>query len=127
MRVEVVEDNDITGLQGRRQLGLYVSRERLAIHGAVDDPGRDKTITPQSGNESLRMPFAERRIALEPLSSQRTSAQPAHIGLHGCFIDKDKSARLGLHRRLAPTTPFNPGSPDVAAFLFRRQQCFFYK
>lgn len=92
----------------RRQLRFNVGGERFAIHRAVDHPGCDEAVASQPSDEGLGMPFAERRISLQPFSAQRPPAQAAHVGLHRCFIDEDEAARLTAHRRLAPAAPFKP-------------------
>ncbi|WP_435140426.1 hypothetical protein [Pseudopelagicola sp. nBUS_19] len=40
VRGQVVEDNHITCLQGRCQLGLDIKLEQLPVHSAVNHPGR---------------------------------------------------------------------------------------
>ena len=43
---EVVEDDDITGLERWRQLGLHIGLEGLPVHRPVDDPWRRQSIAP---------------------------------------------------------------------------------
>ena len=61
MRIEIVEDHDIAFAQHRRQLRFDIGVEGGSIHGAVDNPWRDDAVASKPCNESLRMPFAERR------------------------------------------------------------------
>lgn len=67
--VEIVEDDDVAGAEGRSELCLDVDIERRAVDGALDDPGRYQFMAAQAGDEGLRVPFAERRIGGEPLAA----------------------------------------------------------
>ena len=50
---QVIEDHHIALLERRRELGLDIGVEGLAVHGIVDHPGRGQAIAPQSGDEGL--------------------------------------------------------------------------
>ncbi len=125
--IEIIEDDDVAGIEDRSELGFDVSLKRRSVHGAADDPWRDDPVAAQPGDEGLRMPFAEGRLRLEPLSPKRAPAKAAHIRLHRCFIDKDKSSGFAAHGRLAIAAPFKTRRLDVRAFLFRRPPRFFYR
>ncbi len=127
MRVEIVKDDDVALVQGRGELCLDVSIEGLAIHGAVDDPWRNQAVAPQSRDEGLRKPFAERRLPAQSLASKAAPSKPAHIGLYRGFVEEDEPARLLAHGGLAMTAPVTPRGLHVAAFLFAGQKCFFYR
>jgi hypothetical protein len=59
---QVVQDDDIARLKGRRQLGFDVSLEDAPIHRRVDDEWRAERAAAQGGDESLRLPMSERGL-----------------------------------------------------------------
>ena len=126
VHIEIIEDDHIAASQARHQLGADIGIEGRAVHGLVDDPGGDKSITPQTGDEGLRVPLSERRIGHEPLSPWAASAQRCHVGLHTGFIQEDQPCRVAMHERLAALDPCPAGLLDVRAFFLRCQQRFFY-
>lgn len=126
VHVEIIQDHDIAFAKGRRELGFNISVEGVAIHRAINDPRRSEFMAAQTGDEGLGMPFAKRCLPLEPFAFRRPATQAAHVGFDRCFIDEDKATWLSAHRRLAIALPLDAGSTNITAFLFRRQQCFFY-
>jgi hypothetical protein len=59
---QVVQDDDIARLEGRRQLGFDVSVEDAPIHRRVDAEWRGERAAAQAGDESLRLPMSERGL-----------------------------------------------------------------
>lgn len=53
---EIVEDDDVSRLEGRGQLGLDISFEDFAVHGRIDDEGRREACRCQGVDEGLRLP-----------------------------------------------------------------------
>lgn len=74
MTGEVVEDHDITGIEGRGELGFDIGFEGRAVHRAVDDPWRGKSVTAQGGNEGLGLPVAKGRTRFEALATAGPSS-----------------------------------------------------
>ena len=126
MDVEVVEDDDVAGPQGGRELGGDVDLECRAIHGALDDPGGDEFIAAQARDEGLGLPLAEGRIDRdEPLSARAPPAQGRHVGLDAGLIDEDEPCGLIAHQGLTLVDPRPARRLDVRAFFLRGQQRFF--
>ena len=126
MDIEIVENHYVAMSQARHQLGAHIGIEGRSVHGPVDNPGSDKSIAAQAGDEGLGVPFAEGGIGHEPLSPGAAPAQGRHVGLHAGLVDKDEPARLAAHEGL---TEFDPGAargPDVRAFFLGGQKRFFY-
>lgn len=48
---EVVENDHVAELERRRELGLDISLEDLAVHRTVDHPGSSQSVMSQGGNE----------------------------------------------------------------------------
>ena len=126
MDIQIVQDHHIAVPEARRELRADIGVESGTIHGPLDDPGSNKLIAAQAGNEGLRSPLAEGGVSHEPLSLQAAPAQGCHLGLYARFIDEDESRRLATHEGLAMFAPCLAGCFDVSAFFLRRQQRFFY-
>lgn len=122
---EIVEDDDGSGFEQRRELGLNICGEGGPVHGAFDDPGRDEGVGGQPCDESLGAPFAEGRCGREALAPWRAAAQAGQIGLDRGLVDEDQPVRLQPHPRLTATYPIAPGAGDVSALSFVRDQRFF--
>ena len=125
MAGEVVEDNDITRLERRRQLGLDIDLEGLPVHGAVDDPRRGQAVAAQGGDEGLRPPVSEWRAGLEPLSSPGPPAQPGHLGRRGGLIDERQPVWFLAHPGLAVAPPDPALHHHIIATGLGCQQRFF--
>ena len=123
---EVVEDDDVARIEGRRELGLDVDLEDLARHRAVDDPGSGQAVAAQACDERLRLPVAERGTSLEPLPVKRAATQARQLRGGGRLINEDQPVRLLTHPRLAVQPPSSPCLADIIASAFRCQKVFFY-
>ena len=126
MDVQIVQDDDIATPEAWRELRADIGIESGAIHGPLDDPGGNKLIAAQAGDERLCSPLAEGGIGHEPLSLRAAPAQGCHVGLYARLIDEDQSRWLAAHEGLATVAPCPAGRFDVSAFFLRRQQRFFY-
>lgn len=62
VEADIIEDDDIAGLDFGRQLRLDPGLEASALHGGIDDPRRDHAVTAQAGDEGMRLPLAERSL-----------------------------------------------------------------
>ena len=122
---EVVEDDHVAGLQRRRELGLDIGLEDLAVHRAVDHPRCGQSVMTQGGDEGLGAPMAEGRLHLQPLSPTCPASEPGHLGGRSSFVDKHQPLWAPLHPRLAVHRPYPALSNDVSAIGFARQQRFF--
>lgn len=117
---EIVEDDNITALERRRELGLDIGIEGGPVHRPIDDPWGGQAIAAQAGDEGLRSPSAEGGLRAQPFAARGAAAQPRHLGVDGSLVDEDQAMRL------TPPDPGLPGFTDVLAFAFRCQQRFFY-
>ena len=79
----------------------------------------------QGRDEGLRSPVTERGLHLQPLSPAGTPPQPCHLGRGPGFVDKDEPFRSSLHPGLPVRLPYAPGTNNVSAIGFARQQSFF--
>lgn len=72
MKADIVEDGDIARRHGRGELGFDPGLEDAAVHGRIDDPRRDHRVGSETGDEGLRLPGAERRMAAVTLPPSGT-------------------------------------------------------
>ena len=49
---EIVHDHDVAGLKRRGEAALDIDPEDQAVHGSVDDEGRDNPIMAETRDES---------------------------------------------------------------------------
>ena len=124
MRRQVVEDDDVTLRQGRRQLGLHIGLEDAPGHRPVNHPGCRQPIPAQACDEGLGQPMPEWRFCIQALASRRASTRPGHLGGRAGLIEKDEPMRLLLHARLAFGAPVLACLAHVGASLFAGPQRF---
>lgn len=71
---EIVEDDDVAGMECRGKLGFDIGFEGRAVHGAVDDPWRCQSVAAQGRDEGLGFPMAKGRSCFETLVTARPSS-----------------------------------------------------
>lgn len=119
---EIVEDDNIAGLEGGDQELLDVGTELLAVDRAIEEAGRLDPIMPQGGQEGERAPAAVRGLADQPLAAPAPTAQRSHVGFGPGLIDEDQA--FGVDARLTRSPlPAAPG--HVGAVLLSREGGFF--
>lgn len=122
---QVIEDDHVTALERRGQLGFNIGFKDRPVHGTVNDPRSGQAVMAQGGDEGLRSPVTEGGLHLQSLPPASPSPQPCHLGRSPGFIDKDEPFRALLHPRLAVRLPHAPRTNNVSAIGFARQQRFF--
>ena len=122
---QVVEDDHVTALERRGQLGFHIGFKDFSVHGTVNDPRSGEAVMAQGRDEGLRSPVTERGLHLQPLPPAGPPPQPCHLGRGPGFVDKDQPFRAPLHPGLAVCLPYAPGTNNVSAIGFARQQSFF--
>ena len=119
---EIVDDDDIAGLQGGDENLLDVSAEARAIDGAVEHPWGIDTIMAQGGQEGHGLPAALRNLGVEPLTARRPPPERRHVGLGPGLVDEDQALRRDAVLILDPLCP---PAGDVGAILFAGVHGFF--
>jgi hypothetical protein len=122
---QIVQDDEVAGLEGRGQLGFDVSLEDAPIHRRIDDEWRGERATAQAGDEGLRLPMAERDLGKKPLAFGATAAQAGHLGGGSGLVEEDQPMRLKPHLRLANADPFLARLFDVGPIVLAGSQSFF--
>lgn len=119
---QIVEDDDIAALEGRRQHIADVDPERIAIHRPVEDRWRGEPRQPQACDEGHRLPVAERDGIAAALADRRPAMESGHLGVDPGLIEKDQCLRVD--ERLG-CLPQPPPRGDVGAILLGCAQRFF--
>ena len=70
VRGQIVHDNDIAFGKGWDELGLDIDLEGAAVHGAVQHPGRGKTVASEGADKSLGVPMTEGHIHPQSLAER---------------------------------------------------------
>lgn len=89
MAGQIIHNHHIAFGQGRGQLGLNIGFEDVSVHWCINHPGSRQAITPQTRNESLGFPVAERRLGFQTLAFWAPSAQSGHFCVGTGLIDED--------------------------------------
>jgi hypothetical protein len=113
---QVVENDDVSLLQSRRQFMLEIEFEPGFIHGRIDQPRRDHGKTAQAGDECLGEVMAQRSIAAIARSHRRPTHGLRHTGVGRSFVNEDNAMQFATDRRKTF------GDPEVAAMADIRPQ-----
>ncbi len=79
MQLQIIENDHIAFVQARCQLCFDIAFKGVAVHGAVDDPGRDEFMTAQACDEGLGLPFAKRWSLLIIAYFQMEYCETIHV------------------------------------------------
>lgn len=123
---DVVEDDDITGLEFRSELGFDIGFETNLVHWGIDDPGRHHAMAAQTGDERLRLPAAERCMGAIALSLRRPTAALGQPCVGRGFVDEDEPRQSPVEERLAPFDPELARLPDLGTPMLTRSEGLFY-
>ena len=119
---EIVEDDDVTGWEGRNQELLDLGQELLAVDWAPEETRCIDPVMTQGGEEGERAPTAMRRLADQPVAARTPAAQGGHVGLGPGLVDKNQTP--GIDARLAGL-PLQAAPGDIRAVLLSRERSFF--
>jgi hypothetical protein len=91
VRAEIVEDHDVSRLEGWDKELLDIGAEPFAVDGTVEQAGRINAVVAQSGEEGRGLPAAVRDLVDEPLALRRPAMEARHIGFGPGLIDEDEA------------------------------------
>ena len=74
VRAEIVEDDDVVGLEGWDQLLADIGEEAFAIDGTVEDAGRSELVAAEGAEEGQGAPAAVRGKAAQSLAPRSPAA-----------------------------------------------------
>ncbi len=119
---EIVEDDDIAGLECRGQDLLDISEEASAIDRSVEHGRGVDPVMAERGKEGERLPVTERHLGTQPLSTRGAAMGPRHIGLGPGLINEDEATWIEPTLVAFPT---RPSAYNVTPILLAGQYAFF--
>ena len=119
---EIVDDDDVVGLQGGDEDLLDVGPEALPVDWAVKNPWSLDPVVAQGGQEGRGPPPAVRDLGVEPHAAGRPSPQRRHVGLGPGLVDEDQALRLDPALILGP---LRPPTGDVGTIALAGRDAFF--
>ena len=112
---EVIEDDDITGPQCRRQHLLDVGQEARVIDGPIEDGRCRDRVGTQGGDDGVRFPVSARRVVVQARAARTPPEAAQQIGRDAALVHKHILTG-GVQRQ--PVPPLSPLGGDVRASLF---------
>lgn len=94
MGFEVVDDHDVTALEGGSQTLFEIGDKACASHRSIDHEWCDHPVMAQPGHECDGLPMSLRHVADQSQAARTTPAQPRHIGRGGGLVDEHQSGRV---------------------------------
>ena len=119
---QVIENHDVAALERGAKDVADVDAEGIAIHRAIEHPGRGHAAQPQSGDEGHGFPVPERYAVVAPLADRRPAIQPGHLRVDARLVEEDEALRVDERLRRSPQLALRG---DVRAVLLGRTQGFF--
>ena len=125
MSRQIVQDDDVAGLEGRDELRLDIGFEDAPVHRGVNDERGGQGVASQAGNEGLGLPMSERGFGKKPLALRAPAAQARHLGGRSSLVQEDQPVWLKPHDRLARRGPLLARLLDVGPIVLAGAQSFF--
>ncbi len=119
---EIVHDDDVAWLEGRRENPLDVEGEAFAIDRAIDEPGRVDVVVTQGGQECHGLPAAMRHLGPEAPAAWRPAPERRHIGLGPGLVDEHQAGRVNA---VLVGYPLRAPTGDVGTILLAGDQRLF--
>ena len=119
---QIVENDDVAGLQIGDKKPFDKGLEGIAINRAVEHHGRDHAGQPQAGNEGGRLPMVVRNAGNQPLAFRGAAAQARHVGRGPGLVNVDKTRRVEIGQLVEPLLP---ALYDVGALPLARMRRLF--
>jgi hypothetical protein len=112
---EVVEHDDIAGLERRHQDLFDVGQERGGVDRPVKDRRRPEPGEPQGGDDGVRLPMTAGCVIAEARARGAAAVPTQQVGCDATFVEEhvltDVSQRL-------PAAPLPPRRRDIRPALF---------
>lgn len=121
---EVVHHHHVAGRERRDQDALDIGAEDVAVHRAVEDPGRVDPVVAQGGDEGGGIPVPEGSRAGQSFAFRCPSTQWSHVRLHPSLVDEDQARRVDPALMALPPVA---AALHVRAFAFIGDQRLFLK
>jgi hypothetical protein len=122
MAAEIVQDDDVAGLQDWRELLFNIGAEAFAVDRPIEDAGRGEPVEAQCAHKGQRSPVAVWGEAAHTLALGSPAAQRRHVGFDPGLVDEDQTAWIEARLKRSPTLA---PAGNVGARLLKREQSFF--
>ena len=101
---EVVEDDDVAGVQRRHEHLLHVGAKTGVINRAIEDGRRRQAVEAQRRHDGVRLPMTARRVVAQARPARAASVAAEQVSGDAAFIEKHILARVpqGLPRLPPP-------------------------
>src|SRR4051794_20915613 len=121
---QIIEQDNVTGRQCRRQYLLDVSAKTPAVDGAPEHIGRADPGRAQSSNKHGLLPVTVRDTSPQPQAAGTPAIAARHVRGGPRLVDEDQA--IGIERRLA-ADEHAPGLGYIRAVLLGRVQGLFLR
>ncbi len=119
---QIVENDDITRLEGRNE-GLFdPGSEGKAVNGTVKDKRSNNTIATQTSQKGQRFPVTMWHFCDERFAALAPAVGAGHVGLNPGFVNEDKT--IGI-KSVLMCLPARSEPGNLRPVLFACHQCFF--
>lgn len=122
MAAEIIEDDDIAGLERGDQELFDISEKALAVDRSIDHDWRVDPIMAQRCEEGQRLPMTVWHLGMKPFASRTATMGPHHVSLRPGLVDEHETP--GIEPTLI-TLPARPPAGNIMPFLFGWQYAFF--
>lgn len=122
MHGEVVEDDDVAGLERWHEHLLDIGEKRGIVDGPVEDGWRVQAVDAQRRDHGVRLPMAIGRVVTQSESAWAAAVATDQIGRDTGFVDEDVPACIVQRERVLPSPPRRG---DISAPLFVGEDRFF--
>ena len=102
---EIIDNDDVAGVQGRDELLFHIGEEAGPVDGAVEDAGRGEPVASERRQEGHGAPFAMRGEADQALASRPPASERRHVGFDPCLVDEDQALRIEPGLQALPALP----------------------
>jgi hypothetical protein len=122
VRSEIVENDDVVGLESWDQELLDIGAKALAVDRTVEQARGLDAIVAQGGEKDRGLPRPMRDLVDEPLAARRPTVKPRHVGLGPGLVEKQQTRGI---RALLIGAPSPPMTAYVRAVALARDERLF--
>ena len=105
VRSQIVENDDVVGLESWDQELLDIGAKALAVDRTVEQARRLDAVVAQGGEKGRGVPMPMRDLVDEPLAARRPAVKPRHVGLGPGLVEKEQALRINALLIGAPSPP----------------------
>lgn len=99
---EIVQDDDVSGVQRRYEYLLDVGEKRRIVERPIEHRGGRHPVDAQRRDDGVRLPVAARRVIAQPSAPRAAPVAAQQIGCDTGLIQEDIAGRVVQRLRVAP-------------------------